>query len=41
MNDEYEILMSFGDGKLLVIDKITNEHHIISSEVFYNRKGAI
>ncbi len=34
MNDEYEILMSFGDGKLLVIDKITNEHHIISRIVY-------
>ena len=41
MGDRYTILMSFGDGKLLVFDKITNENHIMSSEVFYNRKGAI
>lgn len=39
--DKYEILMSFGDGKLLVYDKVTNENIIMSSEVFYNRKGAI
>jgi hypothetical protein len=39
--EKYKILMSLGDGKLLVLNKETNENEVISSELFYGRKGAL
>jgi hypothetical protein len=41
MEKQFKPELSFGDGTILISDRITGEFKIVSSELFYNRKGAI
>lgn len=41
MNKEWKPSLSFGDGKILIENRLTGEFKIVSSELYYNRKGAI